>query len=106
MGKSNGDWDGDTLVVTTTSQNGKSWLDRSGNFASDELKVTERFKLLDVNHIWYEATLEDPKTFSRPWTVEMPLYRLIDNNAQLLELKCVPYTDMLLYHDLLEPKQP
>ncbi len=36
----------------------------------------------------------------------MPLYRLIDNNAQLLELKCVPYTDMLLYHDLLEPKQP
>ncbi|HEY7390761.1 MAG TPA: hypothetical protein VH640_19755 [Bryobacteraceae bacterium] len=106
MGKSNGDWDGDTLVVTTTSQNGKSWLDRAGNFATDQLKVTERFKLLDGNHIWYEATLEDPKTFSRPWTVEMPLYRLIDNNAQLLELKCVPYTDMLLYHDLLEPKQP
>ncbi len=106
MGKSNGDWDGDTLVVTTTSMNGKSWLDRAGNFASDELKVTERFRLLDANHIWYEATLEDPKTFSRPWTIEMPLYRLIDDNAQLLELKCVPYTDMLRYHDLLEPKQP
>lgn len=104
MGKSNGDWDGDTLVVTTTSENGKSWLDRAGNFASNQLKVTERFKLLDGNHIWYEATMDDPKTFSRPWTIEMPLYRLIDNNAQLQELKCVPYADPVLYHDLLQPK--
>jgi hypothetical protein len=105
MGKSNGTWDGDVLVVTTTSLNGQSWLDRAGNFATNKLKVTERFRLLDSNHIWYEATLEDPQTFSRPWTMEMPLYRLIDNNAQLLEHKCVPFTDMLLYHDLLQPKQ-
>jgi hypothetical protein len=104
MGRSNGDWDKDTLVVTTTSENGRSWLDRAGNFASNGLKVTERFKLLDVNHIWYEATLEDSKTFSRPWTIEMPLYRLIDNNAQLLEEKCVPYADPVLYQDLLESK--
>lgn len=104
MGKSNGDWDGDTLVVTTTSENGKSWFDRAGNFASSQLKVTERFKLLDGNHIWYEATMDDPKTFSRPWTIEMPLYRLIDNNAQLQELKCVPYADPVLYHDLLQSK--
>jgi len=67
--------------------------------------VTERFKLLDANHIWYEATLEDPQTFSRAWTIEMPLYRLIDNNAQLLEHKCVPYADPLLYHDLLQSRQ-
>ena len=104
MGKSNGTWEGNVLVVTTTSQNGQSWFDRAGNFASNQLKVTERFKLLDVNHIWYEATLEDPQTFSKAWTIEMPLYRLIDNQAQLLEHKCVPYTDMLLYHDLLQPK--
>jgi len=104
MGKSNGSWDGDALVIATTSQNGRSWLDRAGNFASNQLKVTERFKLLDVNHIWYEATLEDPQTFARPWTIEMPLYRLIDNHAQLLELKCVPYADPLLYHDLLQAK--
>lgn len=104
MGRSNGDWDKDTLVVVTTSQNGKSWLDRAGNFATNQLKVTERFKLLDVNHISYEASLEDPQTFARPWTIEMPLYRLIDNNAQLLELKCVPYADSVLYRDLLQPK--
>ena len=65
MGKSNGAWEGDVLVITTTSQNGQSWLDRAGNFATNQLKVTERFKLLDVNHIWYEATLEDPQTFSK-----------------------------------------
>jgi hypothetical protein len=105
MGKSNGTWEGDTLVVVTTSQNGQSWLDRAGNFATNQLKVTERFKLLDASHMSYEATLEDPQTFSRSWTIEMTLYRVIDNNAQLLEHKCVPYADMLLYNDLLMPKK-
>jgi hypothetical protein len=105
MGKSNGTWEGDVLVVTTTSQNGQSWLDRAGNFATNQLKVTERFKLVDATHMSYEATLEDPQTFSKPWTIEMPLYRLIDGNAQLLEHKCVPFSDMLLYHDLLQSKQ-
>lgn len=104
MGKSNGTWEGDTLVVTTTSQNGRSWLDRAGNFATNQLKVTERFKLIDSSHMSYEATLDDPKTFSRPWTIEMPLYRVIDNNVQLQELKCVPFADGVLYHDLLTPK--
>jgi hypothetical protein len=104
MGRSNGTWQGNVLVITTTSQNGQSWLDRAGNFATNTLKVTERFRLLDVNHIWYEATLEDPQTYSQPWTIEMPLYRLIDNNAQLLEHKCVPFADPLLYHDLLQSK--
>lgn len=105
MGKSNGTWEGNVLVVTTTSQNGQSWLDRAGNFATNQLKVTERFKLLDGSHIWYEATVEDPQTFAKAWTIEMPLYRLIDNNAQLLEHKCVPFADQLLYHDLLSTKQ-
>ena len=104
MGRSNGTWEGNVLVVTTTSQNGQSWLDRAGNFASNQLKVTERFGLLDANHMWYEATLDDPQTFSQPWTIEMPLYRLIDNHVELLEHKCVPWTDQLLYHDLLQPK--
>ena len=102
MGKSNGTWEGDVLVVTTTEQNGQTWLDRAGNHHSNKLTVTERFTLLGPNHIWYEATLDDPLTYSRPWTIEMPLYRVIEDNAQLLEHKCVPFTDMLLYHDLLQ----
>jgi hypothetical protein len=102
MGKSNGTWEGDVLVVTTTGQNDQTWLDRAGNHHSNKLTVTERFTLLGPNHIQYEATLEDPLTYSRPWTIEMPLYRLIEENAQLLEHRCVPFTDMLLYHDLLQ----
>jgi hypothetical protein len=105
MGRSNGTWEGDVLVVTTSGLNADTWLDRAGNHHSNKLKVTERFTLLDPNHIWYEATLDDPLTYSRPWTIEMPLYRLIDKNAQLLEHKCVPFTDMLLYHDLLQPQK-
>jgi hypothetical protein len=106
MGKSSGNWDGNTLVVTTTGQNEKTWLDRAGNFHSNQLKVTERFSLLDPDHIRYEATLEDPMTFSRPWTIEMPLYRVIEENAQLLEHKCVPFADKLLYSDLMHLQQP
>jgi hypothetical protein len=105
MGKSDGTWEGDTLVVTTTGLNGESWLDRAGNYASSQLEVTERFRLLGPNHLWYEAMLEDPATFSAPWTIEMPLYRMIDDDAQLLEHKCVPFADMLLYRDLLPSKQ-
>src|SRR6185369_16843143 len=90
MGKSDGTWDGDVLVVTTKWQNGQSWLDRAGNYASNQLTVTERFTLQGPNHLSYEATLDDPQTFTRPWTIEMPLYRIVDAGAQLLEHKCVP----------------
>ena len=105
MGRSNGTWEGDTLVVETTGSNGQTWLDRAGNHHSNQLTVTERFTLLGPNHIWYEATLEDPLTYSEPWTIEMPLYRLIEENVQLLEHKCVPFADMLLYSDLIGPQQ-
>ena len=101
MGKSSGTWEGDVLIVTTTGLNDQTWLDRAGNHHSNKLKVTERFTLLGPNHIWYEATLDDPLTYSRPWTIEMPLYRSVEKNAQLLEHKCVPFTDKLLYQDLL-----
>lgn len=110
MGKSMGSWEGDVLVITTLGQLDSTWLDRAGNHHSNQLKVTERFRLLGPNHIWYEATLDDPQTYSRPWTIEMPLYRLIENDAQLLEHKCVPFADKLLYSDLMglqpPPKNP
>jgi hypothetical protein len=104
MGKSMGKWEGDALVVTTKWQNGQSWLDRAGNHASNQLTVTERFTLQGPNHITYEATLDDPQTFTRAWTLEMPLYRIIDQQAELLEHKCVPFADKLLYKDLLETR--
>jgi hypothetical protein len=100
MGWSNGDWDGDTLVVETTGFNDSTWLDRAGNRHSSALKVTERFTLMDADHIQYEATLEDPNVYSEPWTISMPLYRHVEPNAQILEFKCVPFVEDLLYHAL------
>lgn len=102
MGKSMGKWEGDVLTITTKWQNGQSWLDRAGNHASNQLTVTERFTPLGPSHVSYEATLDDPQTYTRPWAIEMPLYRLIDPQAQLLEHKCVPFADRLLYQDLLQ----
>ena len=101
MGWSDGKWDGDTLVIEVTGNNDSTWFDRSGNHHSDQLKVTERYQLAaGGNHINYSATIEDPKTFSRPWTIRMPLYRRMEPNVQLLEFKCVEFSEELLYGDL------
>jgi hypothetical protein len=105
MGQSNGRWDGDTLVVETTGFNGMTWLDRAGNHHTNALKVTERFTPVSENHLQYTATLEDANVYSRPWTISMPLYRHIEPNAQILEFKCVPFVEELLYKDLELPQQ-
>jgi len=104
MGWSNGHWDGDALVIETTGNNDMTWFDRAGNYHSSALKVTERFSLVDENHLQYSATIEDPSVFSRPWTISMPLYRHIDPAAQIFEFKCVPFVEELLYKDLELPK--
>ena len=100
MGTSNGHWEGNTLVVDVTGFNGMAWFDRAGNFASDSLHVVERYSLLDPNTMNYEATIEDPKTFSRPWKVNVILYRHREKDARLLEFKCVEFTEELIYGDL------
>lgn len=100
MGTANGRWEGETLVVDNTGFNDKTWLDRSGNFHSDQLHVIERFSLIDADHIQYEATIEDPQVFTRPWKISMPLYRRVEKNAQLVDFKCVEYAEELLYGDL------
>ena len=100
MGWSNGHWEGDTLVIEVTGNNDQTWFDRAGNYHSDQLKVTERYTLKDENHIQYQATIEDPMTFSKAWKISLPLYKRIEPNAQLLEFKCVEFSEELLYGDL------
>jgi len=100
MGWSNGSWQGDTLVVDVKSLNGKAWLDRAGDYTTDNVHVVERFTMTDADHINYEATIEDNKVFSRPWKISMPLYRRVEKNAQLLEFKCVEFSEELLYGHL------
>jgi hypothetical protein len=103
MGTSNGRWEGDTLVIEVTGNWPDSWFDRSGNFHSDALKVVERFTLRNPDVIDYEATIDDPKTFTRPWKMSFPIYRRLEKNAKLLEYKCVEYTEELIYGHLRKP---
>ena len=100
MGWNVGRWDGDTLVIDVTDQMEETWFDRAGNFHSDALHVVERISMIDSNTLKYEATIEDPKTFSRPWKMSMPLYRRREPNAQLMEYKCVPFAEELMYGHL------
>jgi len=87
MGDSRGRWEGDTLVVEVKGQNDKTWFDLTGNFHSDALDVTERYTMLDVDTIQYEATITDPKVFTKPWKVSMPLARQ-KNIGRVLEYQC------------------
>jgi hypothetical protein len=102
MGWSIGRWEGDTLVVDVTEQNDRTWFDRAGNFHSEALHVVERYTPLSPYHLMYEARIEDPKVFTRPWTIRMPLYRRVEQNAQLLEFKCVEFSEEFLYGHLIE----
>src|SRR5262245_54619667 len=100
MGWSVGRWEGDTLVVDVTDNEEQTWFDRAGNFHSDELHVVERYTVADANTLNYEVTIEDPKVFTRPWKMSMPIYRRLDRNAQLMEFKCVPFVEELMYGHL------
>ena len=102
MGQSTGRWDGDTLVVDSTGFNDQSWFDRAGNFHSEALHVIERFTPVNANLITYEATIEDPKVFTRPWKIQLPLYRRQERNVQLLEFKCVEFVEELMYGHLVK----
>jgi hypothetical protein len=100
MGRSHGRWDGDTLVVDAAGFNGLAWFDRAGNFATDALRVVERYTPAGPNLIMYEATLEDAKVFTRPWKISMPIVRRPEKNAQVIDFKCVEFAEELLYGHL------
>jgi hypothetical protein len=93
MGDSRATWEGDTLVVDVRHFNADTWFDRVGNFHSEALHVIERYALLTPDHMRYEAILEDPKVFTRPWQISMTLYRHKEPNFQLLDYECYRWDD-------------
>lgn len=97
MGQSIGRWEGDTLVVEVTDQNDQTWFDRAGNHHSDQLKVTERYTPMSPYHLLYEATIEDPLTFTAPWKISMPLYRRMEPDARLLDFRCIEFVEELMF---------
>jgi hypothetical protein len=100
MGHSVGRWEGDTLVVDVTNFNGKNWFDRAGNFHSDALHLVERFTPITPDAIRYEVTIEDPKVFTQPWKISMPLYRRLEPNMELLEYRCIEFVEEFLFGNL------
>src|SRR5581483_4608263 len=93
MGDSRGHWDGDTLVVDVADNNGDTWLDSSGNHHSNAMHVVERYTRTGPDTLQYEATIEDPKTFTKPFKIRMPLYRHTERGAQLYEYECHVYLE-------------
>lgn len=91
MGDGRGKWEGDTLVIDTVSLGDKTWFDQAGNYHSELLKVTERFTPTDATHINYEVTIEDPNVFTRPWKMNMTLYRRVERNLELLDYECAEH---------------
>ncbi len=103
MGWSNGRWEGNTLVVDVTGFNEYTWFDRAGNFHSNALHVVERYTPVSPYHLMYEATIEDPNVFTRPWKMRFPLYRRVDDHAQLMDFGCVQFVEEMLYSPLYAP---
>ena len=100
MGQSVGHWEGDTFVAEGSGFNDQTWFDRAGNHHSASMTVVERYTMTSPYHILYEATIEDPETFSRPWMIRMPLYRHVNEDARLGQFKCVEFVEELMYGQL------
>jgi hypothetical protein len=92
MGDSRGRWEGDTLVVDVGNYNDKTWFDMAGDFHSNALHVVERYQMTDPDTIQYEATIEDSKVFTKPWTIRIPLHRRADRD-RLFEYICQAETE-------------
>jgi hypothetical protein len=97
MGQSVGRWEGDTLVIEANGFNDSTWFDRAGNFHSEAMKVVERYTRTAPDVLSYEATIEDPNTFTRPWKISFPLYRRLEKNVQIMDFKCVEFVEELMY---------
>lgn len=106
MGWSRGRWEGETLVIDVTGLGEDTWFDSAGNYHSDALHVVERYTATSPNTLLYEATIEDPKVFTRPWKMSMPLYRRLDKNMEILDFNCVPFVEELMYGNLRKKETP
>ena len=97
MGWSHGHFEGDVLVVDSKGFVPYTWFDRAGDYHSDALHVVERYTQVSPYHIMYEATIDDPKVFTRPWKMSFPLYRRMEKNIQLVDFNCTEFALDLLY---------
>jgi hypothetical protein len=86
-GYSVGKWEGDTLVVETTGFNDEMWLDRNGAPITDAAKITERYRRVNFGKMEIELTIDDPKAYTRPWTITL-IHRIV-LDTDLIDYLCV-----------------
>jgi hypothetical protein len=103
MGDSRASWDGDTLAVDVKDFNADTWLDKAGNFHSENMHLVERYAMPDRDHIAYAVTVDDPAVFTRPWTLRMTLYRRNEPNVRLLEYECYSFDGPDIYKVIHTP---
>lgn len=103
LGDSVARWEGDTLVIDVTNLSDKTWLDSARHMHSDQLHVVERYTRVSDKLIFHEATIEDGKTYSRPWKISMPLHRITEPGFELREQECVEGDDGRAIQPLYRP---
>ena len=86
-----------------SAEKARPWFDKAGNYASDTLHIVERISARSPDALNYEATIEDPAVFTRPWKISFPLYRRLEKNLQLTEFRCVEYSEEIIYGHLRKP---
>lgn len=104
MGDTRYRWDGDTLIADVVALTDQLWLDQAGNFHSTEFHVVERYRLLDADTLEYEARIEDPVVYSRPWTLRTVLDRVKTPGARIIEDECLEDENGVRHH--ISPYDP
>ena len=102
MGDSVGRWEGDTLVIDTVGLTDRTWLDDHGNRHSDALHVIERWRRISANELWYEATIDDPKFYTEPWTTGWVI-PLASDDWEIMEYACTDYNRAIASDGLVQP---
>jgi len=92
-GYSVGRWDGETFLVETAGFKEGSWLDNSGHPHTEALRISERFRRINFGRMEAEATIDDPKAYSRPWTSQTMTF-LLQPDTELLEHLCENNRDL------------
>lgn len=104
MGDTRYRWEGDTLVASVVALTDQLWLDQAGNYHSTEFRVVERYRMTGADTLEYEARIEDPVVYSRPWTLRTVLYRNKQPGARIIEDECLEDADGVRHH--ISPYDP
>jgi hypothetical protein len=97
-------WDGDTLIADVASMTDQVWFDQSGNFHSNQVHIVEKYRMTGPDTIDYEARIEDPVVYSRPWTLHTVLHRIKDAGARIIEDECLEDANGVRHH--ISPSDP